>query len=313
MGIARGAVALMLEEAARRPFHGLVGTLGRQTLYTTRAEVAQQFVRFKLAPKTPIDTTPQPLTDEDLFPWMGFDAVESLDYSDFEGATHVIDLNQAGVAPHLEQRYDVLLDSGTLEHVFHFPNALRNACSMVKEGGRVMILSPASNDVDHGFYMFSPTAYHDYFMANGFSIETLYLIAYTKNPDTLWEAFTYQPGQWSDLHIGGLDDRAYCLWVVATRLPGATLDVIPQQGFYARSRAAYAGSHLAGENRATTGIDATAQAQATPVETAGIARRIGRGIPGLRLLWHAAKRALWRVRHPFRHHTIFRKPLAGRY
>lgn len=313
MGIARGAVALMLEEAARQPFHGVIGTLGRQTMYTTRVEVAKQFERFKISPKTPINIAHPGLTDDDLFPWMGFDAVESLDYSDFEGANHVIDLNQDGVPPHLEQKYDVLLDSGTLEHVFHLPNALKNACSMVKEGGRLMILTPASNHVDHGFYMFSPTLFYDYFMANGFAIETIYLVAYTKNPRKLWEAFVYKSGTWSDMHIDGLDDRAYCVWVVATRLPGATLDVIPQQGFYAPTRDAYAGSQLASSMHDVSGIDASSHLSSDAKPQKSLARRIARRIPGLPWLWETMHKIPRRLRRPLRRHTIFQKPLAGRY
>src|SRR5688572_27761570 len=119
MGIARGAVALLLEESRSRPFHGRIATLGRQTLYTTEKEVNQQFRKFGIAPQGPLDT----LDDVALMRALGFSELRSLDYSDFEGATDVIDLNLLELPAHLARGFDVVLDSGTLEHVFHVPNA----------------------------------------------------------------------------------------------------------------------------------------------------------------------------------------------
>jgi hypothetical protein len=50
----------------------------------------------------------------------------------------------------------VVIDSGTLEHVFNFPVAIANAMKMVKTGGHLILLTPANNCCGHGFYQFSP-------------------------------------------------------------------------------------------------------------------------------------------------------------
>jgi hypothetical protein len=47
-------------------------------------------------------------------------------------------------------QFDVVLDSGTIEHVFHIPDALKNVLSLA-QGGRVICMSPSSNHVDNGF------------------------------------------------------------------------------------------------------------------------------------------------------------------
>jgi SAM-dependent methyltransferase len=177
MGIGRAAIALLLEEAAARPFAGKIATLGRQTIAVTPQEILVQFARFGVSPAAALGNG-QP-SDQDLFRMMGFTAVESLDFSNYEGATHVVDLNSDGLSPNLIGQYDLVLDSGTIEHVFHVPNALKNALSLAKEGGRVIFLSPSSNHVDHGFYMFSPTLFMDYLLANGLHIETCYFIRYS--------------------------------------------------------------------------------------------------------------------------------------
>lgn len=316
MGIARGAVALLLEEASRRPFHGKLATLGRQTLYTTATEIARQFEKFKVTPKGVIDAKRKDLCDEDLFGWMGFDAVESLDYSDFEGATHIIDLNKESIPSNLVEAYDVVLDSGTLEHIFHFPNALKNTLSLLKVGGRMIFLTPSSNHLDHGFYMFSPTLFADYFAVNGFRIETIYVVRYSGNLDEMWDAYAYQPGQWRDLHTGGLDDRPYAIWVVATRLERSTIDAIPQQGYYADSSPLYVGSHLAG-----SGAQEQTAGQVDSLDSPMSLCQFVRVIPRAHMIWrilNTVRVMLWRklgVPSPTQQprYAIFEKPWIGQY
>jgi SAM-dependent methyltransferase len=230
MGIGRAAIALLLEEAAARPFSGRLATLGRQTISATDQEVAKQFARFGLSPRA--TTKEGQLDDQKVFRMMGFDSVESIDYSDFEGATHILDLNTDEMRPALVAQFDVVLDSGTIEHVFHIPNALKNVLTLAKEGGRVIFLSPSSNHVDHGFYMFSPTLFMDYLVTNGLRIETLYFIRYASNSHAPWKAYAYDRESWRKFEVGALDGRPYLVFVVATRVPGSSIGRIPQQTFY---------------------------------------------------------------------------------
>src|SRR5438094_5345780 len=230
MGIGRAAIALLLEEAAARPFSGRLATLGRQTISATDQEVAKQFARFGFP--SPAPAKEGPLDDQRLFRMMGFAAVESIDYSDFEGATHILDLNTDEISPALVGRFDVVLDSGTIEHVFHIPNALKNVLTLAKEGGRIIFLSPSSNHVDHGFYMFSPTLFMDYLVTNGLRIEKLYFIRYASSTRAPWKAYAYDRESWRKFEIGALDGRPYMVFVVATRVPGSSIGRIPQQSFY---------------------------------------------------------------------------------
>ena len=56
--------------------------------------------------------------------------VDSIDKSDYEGATIIFDMNNE-IFPELKGKYDTVLDSGTLEHIFNIPQALDNTSSMI--------------------------------------------------------------------------------------------------------------------------------------------------------------------------------------
>lgn len=245
MGIARGAVGLLLHETQRRPFSGRLATIGRQTVAVNRQGLVEQFRKFDLQPATNIEQGGKALDDQELFKSMGFAVVHSMDYSDYEGATHLINLNSSDVPADLREQYDVVLDSGTLEHVFHVPNAMRQIAGLAKPGGRIIFLAPSSNHFEHSFYMFSPTFFFDWFMANKFRVETLYVVRYDRDLEKVWDVYGWRPNEWRDVQIGGLDAKPYAIFVVATKTAESTDNAIPQQGYYANDVAHYSGSRTA--------------------------------------------------------------------
>lgn len=221
MGIAKATLRMLVEEARRRPFHGAIATFGKMSISASPREISEVLS---------IDVS-QPVDDDRLFRLLGFDHVESIDYSGFEGATRIVDLNCA-IPSELHERFDVVLDSGTLEHVFHLPNALSNAISMAKVGGRVIISAPSSNYMDHGFYMFSPTLFMDYFVANNLAIETFYIIRHSIDARSPWRVYDYRPGDYRKFFVGCLDRQAYGIFAIVTRTEKTTVDRIPQQSYY---------------------------------------------------------------------------------
>jgi hypothetical protein len=92
---------------------------------------------------------------EPLFEELGAVSVESIDASDFEGATVVADLNEPLPAM-LRRRFSAVVDGGTLEHVFDIATALRSSLDLVEQGGHYIAVSPANNWPGHGFYQLSP-------------------------------------------------------------------------------------------------------------------------------------------------------------
>jgi hypothetical protein len=82
------------------------------------------------------------------------------------------------IAPELRERFDVVYDGGTLEHVFNFPVALQNCMELTRVGGHVFIHTVTNNYCGHGFYQFSPELFFRAFSAlNGFAVERMVLHA----------------------------------------------------------------------------------------------------------------------------------------
>lgn len=116
---------------------------------------------------------------------LGAATVNSCDMSPYEGATLVHDLNQA-VPPEWEEQYDVVLDGGTLEHVFNFPVAISNCMRMVKLGGHMILFTPINNYCGHGFYQFSPELFFRVLSAeNGFEVRRMVALEDSLVPSTI--------------------------------------------------------------------------------------------------------------------------------
>ena len=73
--------------------------------------------------------------DEFFFLSTGARSFESLDATDYEGCDFVHDLNCAPVPEELRGRFDLVVDFGTIEHVFHIPNFMRNVWELLAPGG----------------------------------------------------------------------------------------------------------------------------------------------------------------------------------
>ena len=70
-----------------------------------------------------------------------------------------------------KDKYTVVIDGGSLEHVFNFPIAIKNCMEMLQVGGYFISLAPANNMLGHGFYQFSPELFYRIFSKeNGFSV-----------------------------------------------------------------------------------------------------------------------------------------------
>lgn len=116
-----------------------------------------------------------PLYADELFRFLGAKEIVSLDYSDFEGATLLHDLNKP-FPPEHQKRYSFVFDGGTLEHVFNFPSALKHCLESVGAGGHFLSIAPGNNQLGHGFYQISPELFFRVFSAeNGFSLRKIVL------------------------------------------------------------------------------------------------------------------------------------------
>lgn len=191
MGLTALHLEVLVDEAKKRPFSGRVVTCGVldsnitfSSLYRRGAEegVTLRKIHPRLSPN-PSQFPAGCLHSASVLEMLGFDEVVAMDASDFEGAEITLDLNQEDTPKELVGTADLVLEAGTLEHVFHVPRAMGHLVRIVKTGGRILHTSPASNFIDHGFYSFSPTFFFDFYRQNGFRLETLEVWRYGENAD----------------------------------------------------------------------------------------------------------------------------------
>lgn len=82
------------------------------------------------------------------------DRVTSIDASAYENADLIHDMNTP--MPASAGAYSIVMDFGTLEHVFNIPVAFDNVAKLAQRGGHILHMLPGNNFVGHGFYQFSP-------------------------------------------------------------------------------------------------------------------------------------------------------------
>jgi len=73
-------------------------------------------------------------------------------------------------------RFTLVLDGGTLEHVFDYPAALRQCLELVALSGHFITIAPAQNQMGHGFYQISPELFFRVLSGeNGFTLRKMVL------------------------------------------------------------------------------------------------------------------------------------------
>jgi len=244
MGFIHGNMIPILKEGVRQPYAGKLLLLGQGDIYFDLHYLRRIARRAGFVLNESVPMRPSHIAlfaekgyphGETVFRMLGFDEISVLDYSAFEGADVVLDLNSPNVPAHLEDSFDVVIDHGTLEHVFHLPNALNNVFRLLRVGGRAIFSAPSSNFFDHGFYMLQPTLFCDWLAANGWQLESIQVVQFTPNQEVEPCFFTdYEPGMFDCVSYGKLDNKLYSTICVATKTELSTGNACPQQGAYAR-------------------------------------------------------------------------------
>jgi SAM-dependent methyltransferase len=210
-----------------------MATLGHQELHAYRPalisilrksgyDISDDTVRVLLDPATKYA--------DGFFRLLGAKEIVTIDVSDYEGAQISHDMNLP-IPENLASSFDLLLDGGTLEHIFQFPTALQNAARMVKPNGRFISITMANNFCGHGFYQFSPEVFYRFLCPeNGYEMEFCII--------------------WEDLHgnrfyklpdpdsvrsrVEFTSKYGVHMFVMAKRVGNVSLEFIPQQSDFVR-------------------------------------------------------------------------------
>jgi hypothetical protein len=175
------------------PIRGRLLVCGRQSMFLTPAEAEELLRSHGLVPKLSADQckldyetriggetqarrSGDSISDVSFFEMLGVSSVEFLDHSEYEGAQTVVDLNFP-IPPEMADRYDFIIDGGTLDNIFNPAQALMNFARMLKTGGRLLAYNFYSNfgatytNLPHQWYL-------DYFALNRFQFAQTYLCTF---------------------------------------------------------------------------------------------------------------------------------------
>jgi hypothetical protein len=162
--------------------------IGPQTIYFVRDEQIREFVKNQGGPAAPKEqlekeigrlvrfSTPRPgerttmlseITDLTNIEYDSIDVCPGLKN------TEILDLNFDPLPERMRDRYDVVLNFGTTEHIFNQWNCFEVMHDAAKVGGVVYHQLPASGYLDHGYYCYTPLFFRELAQANGYKIERL--------------------------------------------------------------------------------------------------------------------------------------------
>jgi len=169
LGIIFNNAALLVRAKLNHVKFDEILTIGHQDQYLSQSQIVR-LAKFCGLTHDITGLSSQKHIDKFFTLFLDAKNVSSIDYSEYEGCTIIHDMNQP-VDPKYYEKYDVVIDGGSLEHIFNFPVAVSNCMNMVKPGGSIFIFTMCNNHAGHGFYQFSPELFFRIFQPeNGFKI-----------------------------------------------------------------------------------------------------------------------------------------------
>jgi hypothetical protein len=245
MGLATSVLRLLVRLHGERPWEGPVLTLGVQDVHATYDDLSRLFreERVRPAPVPPAErlaSTSHYFRRSGLegvgyvharvfFRMLGIAGYDDLDFADFEKPTLIHDLNRP-VPDAWRGRYGLVVDGGTIEHVFDMRAVFANLAALLRVGGDVCHVCPLSGWVNHGFYQINPCLLYDFYGANGFEAAGAFVVQLPRDPAKHPEVvrpFAYTESAFD------LDDAAYRSLFLFRARKGAERPLrVPTQGFY---------------------------------------------------------------------------------
>lgn len=172
MGLTKNMCELILSAKLKRHIDlDKLIMVGRQNLHLSPDHLSISLDKFGYSSENISEILNKDNTFADaFFKEIGGNEIHSIDASDYEDATIIHDLNEPLPNKH-KNKYSLVLDSGTLEHVFNFPQAIKNCMELTQVGGHFMGIYPCNNFFGHGFYQFSSELFYRVLnKSNGFEI-----------------------------------------------------------------------------------------------------------------------------------------------
>ena len=161
--------------------------------------------------------------------WKAFVQPKSLTAIDFNGTEKAlkIDLNHPISLP---QKYGLVTNFGTAEHVFNIGQVFKSIHEVTLPGGLMIHGLPFLGWIEHGFYNVNPTCYWDLADANNYSV---FICVYAElNPAKMIQLETRD--QIFELLNNGEINENSLIYTIFRKSAQETEFVFPIQGYYAK-------------------------------------------------------------------------------
>lgn len=253
MGLMPSHIRMFIKMQKKYKFARSACVLGNQEIWATPEDIEQYCNEAEQTFKTPskIQRHTSRLFDGDpdlskiasdfihartFFEMMSFDDYVDIDNFEYDQPALQHDMNMP-VPDKFNDRFNLVVDGGTVEHIFNIPQVMNNIVQMLKLDGCVMHL--ASFDMDHGFYGLSPCFFYDYYRANGFSDFSCYIMA-TDYSNVLEQYkkhrpyFEYDYGM--DLSCLLSTSSSWLIFFAARKVKEMKYPLVPTQGMFEPSQ-----------------------------------------------------------------------------
>lgn len=243
MGLTATNLKFIIKKKKKYKLSGPVLTLGNQDIYATENDIRKwlQIEKIKFKEPTQIlystsDDVPKINKEASkyihartFFEFLGISQNKyyDIDKFPFDKPKIIHDLQQP-IDPKFHNFFNLVIDSGTLEHIFDVKSVMENIVKITKNGGYVLQFIPAQNFLNHGFYQFSPTFFYDFYSNNGFEIVESYLVEVRGSYDRFYQY--NQEKDYTGLFFNPKNRLANC-FLVRKKTAFKKL-VLPDQFFY---------------------------------------------------------------------------------
>jgi hypothetical protein len=172
MGLDTSSIVFLCAAKSIGVDFGSTAMVGRQSFWPDEAALRRVFSVLGID-RDAADFLRQHEYGEEFFSLLGAHQIDSVDVSPYEKATILHDMNLP-LPIELRERFTLVFDGGSIEHVFNIPQAFKNCMDMVRVGGHFTQVNVANNFAGHGFWQFSPELIFRIFSEqNGFRLEAV--------------------------------------------------------------------------------------------------------------------------------------------
>jgi hypothetical protein len=182
VGVSHATAEFLAQAVASGVNPERTGTVGRQEVFVGPGRLMRLLDRYDLRPpglgrrEFLASFRDEPGLLDPFLRALGAREIAAIDASAYEGADIVHDLN-APLPDELRDRFTLLFDGGTLEHVFNAPLALQSYMAMVELGGHLIVHTMANNYFGHGFYQLGAEFFFRALVpSNGYAVERVVLL-----------------------------------------------------------------------------------------------------------------------------------------